>query len=212
MYFCCCAPEPQPQPVSWKQVVSVSASLYSPASRCHLTNDGTLGASEEPAPYTLEFEGPPGDGVKFRMRAPDGRYLSSHGREGALPRWSSVGDTSTVWILRSSVAMVDGRRSSVGDPFSSPVQLKTPWNGGCERCLCNDQPTGGCCTTGPGKYSWCPEGRGDAYWKLVRSDEPLAEVSPEFEAEPQANVPFGEPEPNAEPIVQGVVVENEMER
>ena len=196
MYFCCCAPEPQPQPVSWKQVVSVSASLHSPAASCHLTNDGSLGASAEPAPYTLEFEGPPGDGVKFRLRAPDGRYLRSDGREGTPPQWSSVGDTSTVWILR-----VDG------DPFSSSVQLKSPGNGGDEPCLCNDQPMG------DGRpWSWCPEGRGDAYWKLVRSDEPLAEVSPEFEAEPQANVPFGEQEPNAEPIVQGVVVENEMER
>ena len=25
---------------------------------CHLTNDGSLGASAEPAPYTLEFENP----------------------------------------------------------------------------------------------------------------------------------------------------------
>ena len=186
----------------WRILRVVSASLSSPATYCHLANDGSLGASAEPAPYTLEFEGPPGDGVKFRLRTPDGRYLRSDGMEGQPPQLSLVTDASTtVWILRAT-----------GDPFSSPVQLKTPWNGGCERCLCNDQPTGGWGGEVKGKYSWCPEDRGDAYWKLVRSDEPLAEVSPEFEAEPQANVPFGEPEPNAEPIVQGVVVENEMER
>ena len=143
--------------------IEASASLYSPATSCHLANDGSLGASAEPAPYTLEFEGPPGDGVKFRLRAPDGRYLRSDGREGTPPQWSSAADAlTTAWILR-----VDG------DPFSSSVQLKSPGNGGDEPCLCNDQPMG------DGRpWSWCPEGRGDAYWKLVRSDEPLAEVSP----------------------------------
>ena len=200
------AAEAAPQPYAAAQpgygAVSVLASLYSPARSCHLTNDGTLSASATPAPYTFLFDGPPGDGVKFRLRAPDGRYLRSDGREGTPPQWSSVADASTtVWILRAA-----------GDPFASPVQLKSPRNGGHEPCLCNDQPTGGWGGRVKGKWSWCPEGRGDAYWKLVRSDEPLAEVSPEFEAEPQANVPFGEPEPNAEPIVQGVVVENEMER
>ena len=152
--------------------VSVSASLYSPATSCHLTNDGTLGASAKPAPYTLEFEGPPGDGVKFRLRAPDGRYLRSDGREGTPPQWSSVADASTTaWILRAA-----------GDPFSSPVQLKSPGNGGHEPCLCNDQPTGGWGGAVKGKWSWCPEGRGDAYWKLVKMGEVVtAEINLENE-------------------------------
>jgi len=152
--------------------VSVSASLYSPATSCHLTNDGTLGASAKPAPYTLEFEGPPGDGVKFRLRASDGRYLRSDGREGTPPQWSSVADASTTaWILRAA-----------GDPFSSPVQLKSPGNGGHEPCLCNDQPTGGWGGAVKGKWSWCPEGRGDAYWKLVKMGEVVtAEINLENE-------------------------------
>ena len=152
--------------------VSVSASLYSPATSCHLTNDGTLGASAKPEPYTLEFEGPPGDGVKFRLRAPDGRYLRSDGREGTPPQWSSVADASTTaWILRAA-----------GDPFSSPVQLKSPGNGGHEPCLCNDQPTGGWGGRVKGKWSWCPEGRGDAYWKLVKMGEVVtAEINLENE-------------------------------
>ena len=152
--------------------VSVLASLYSPATSCHLTNDGTLGASAKPAPYTLEFEGPPGDGVKFRLRASDGRYLRSDGREGTPPQWSSVADASTTaWILRAA-----------GDPFSSPVQLKSPGNGGHEPCLCNDQPTGGWGGAVKGKWSWCPEGRGDAYWKLVKMGEVVtAEINLENE-------------------------------
>ena len=152
--------------------VSVSASLYSPATSCHLANDGSLGASAKPAPYTLEFEGPPGDGVKFRLRAPDGRYLRSDGREGTPPQWSSVADASTTaWILRAA-----------GDPFSSPVQLKSPGNGGHEPCLCNDQPTGGWGGAVKGKWSWCPEGRGDAYWKLVKMGEVVtAEINLENE-------------------------------
>jgi hypothetical protein len=64
-----------------------------------------------------------------------------------------------LWILRAA-----------GDPFSSPVQLKSPGNGGHEPCLCNDQPTGGWGGTVKGKWSWCPEGRGDAYWKLVKCE------------------------------------------
>ena len=152
--------------------VSVSASLYSPATSCHLTNDGTLSASATPAPYTLLFDGPPGDGVKFRLRAPDGRYLRSDGREGTPPQWSSVADASTTaWILRAA-----------GDPFSSPVQLKSPGNGGHEPCLCNDQPTGGWGGAVKGKWSWCPEGRGDAYWKLVKMGEVVtAEINLENE-------------------------------
>jgi hypothetical protein len=147
----------------WRILRQVSASLYSPATYCHLANDGSLGASAEPAPYTLEFEGPPGDGVKFRLRTPDGRYLRSDGMEGQPPQLSLVTDASTtVWILRAT-----------GDPFSSPVQLKSPHGDRGlpnHQCVCNDQPTGGWGGAVKGKWSWCPEGRGDAYWKLVICD------------------------------------------
>ena len=65
----------------------------------------------------------------------------------------------------------------VGWDVAHPVQLKSPTHGdillgdlvleGHERlCLCNDTPTGGWGGATKGKYSWCPEGRGDAFWNL----------------------------------------------
>ena len=97
----------------------------------------------------------------MRLQGGNGLYLRSDGREGRPPAWTTEPDRTTEWHL-----LFTGDGSLPND--DTPVQLKSPSNGGREMCLCNDLPTGGwggLCLC-KNKYSWCPEGRGDAFWRL----------------------------------------------
>ena len=128
-------------------------SLYSPKSQ-YLTND-RFGQSLSPVPWTIEIV----EGRTVRLQGANGRYLRSDGREGSPPAWTTEPDRTTEWHL-----LFAGDGILPND--DTPVQLKSPSNGGREMCLCNDTPTGGWGGSVKHKYSWCPEGRGDAFWRL----------------------------------------------
>jgi hypothetical protein len=141
------------------------ASLYSPAAK-YLTNDGSFAQSQQPSPWRIEFiDGAPRNGGSIRLQAEDGRFLRSDGGEGTPPSWTEEKCEESVWILMYSA----GSGELTAD---TAVQLKSPTGGGGEigghphPCLCNDTPTGGWGGAVKGKYSWCPEGRGDAFWNL----------------------------------------------
>ena len=129
-------------------------SLYSPPSE-YLTNDH-FGQSRSPVPWTIEIV----EGRTVRLQGANGLYLRSDGREGSPPAWTTEPDRTTEWHL-----LFHGDGSLPND--DTPVQLKSPSNGGREMCLCNDLPTGGWGGFVKNKYSWCPEGRGDAFWRFM---------------------------------------------
>lgn len=135
------------------------ASLFSPPSK-YLSNDGSFDQSKRPSPWTIFAEGDLHSGCKVHLAAADGRFLRSDGREGTPPAWAKDHNETTMWLLLYSVG---GRPTA-----ETPVQFKSPTSGGGggEPCLCNDTPTGGWGGTVRGMYSWCPEGRGDAFWTL----------------------------------------------
>ena len=142
------------------------ASLFSPQSQ-YLSNDGSFTKSQIAAPWKLKLLTPDlVSGVKVRLQAADGRYLRSDGKESSDPGWIKDADSSCTWILLFKGAMLSAE---------TPVQLKSPMNYGHEPCMCTDTPTGGWGGTVKGKYSWCPEGRGDAFWRLHGLRETTAE-------------------------------------
>ena len=133
-------------------------SIFSPAAQ-YLVNTG-FGQSKEPSPWGIE----PCDGgrivggCKVRLRAADGRYLRSDGREGHAPAWDNKPSKATEWLLHFDGDFNDNTRVQIESPTSG--------GGGGEPCMCNDTPTGGWGGAVKGKYSYCPKNRGDAYWNL----------------------------------------------
>merc|ERR1712146_505298 len=119
----------------------------------------------------MGINGAPCGGGKVRLQAADGRFHRSNGHEGAPPSWTGEKCEESVWTL-----LFDG--DHLND--ATWVQLKAPQSGYLDDhfCLCNDTPTGGWGGAVKGMYSWCPEGRGDAFWNLhglVATDQPVAD-------------------------------------
>ena len=153
-------------------------SLYSPPSE-YLTNDH-FGQSRSPVPWTIEIV----EGRTVRLQGANGLYLRSDGREGSPPAWTTEPDRTTEWHL-----LFHGDGSLPND--DTPVQLKSPSNGGREMCLCNDLPTGGWGGFVKNKYSWCPEGRGDAFWRVRAWREGDARDVGSFAAQPASSAAPG---------------------
>ena len=146
-------------------------SIYSSAQSQYLTNDH-FGQSRSPVPWTMEvveWKADLGRGLnprhgcvsRVRLQGGNGLYLRSDGRQGSPPAWTTEYDRTTEWHL-----LYEAEWGNTELPKDATVRLKSPSNGGSEMYLCNDLPTGGRGGSVKGKYSWCPEGRGDAFWHL----------------------------------------------
>ena len=147
-------------------------SIYSSAQSQYLTNDH-FGQSRSPVPWTMEvveWKADLGPGLRprhgcvsrVRLQGGNGLYLRSDGRQGSPPAWTTEYDRTTEWHL-----LYNGEWGNTGLSKDATVRLKSPSNGGSEMYLCNDLPTGGSGGSVKGKYSWCPEGRGDAFWRFI---------------------------------------------
>jgi hypothetical protein len=154
-----------PRGVPKRSVVSI----YSSAQSQYLTNDH-FGQSRSPVPWTIEIVKWYCDNGRHtvRLQGGNGLYLRSDGHEGSPPAWTTEPDRTTEWhlLFHARSAGPEGRGEWLRKDETLPVQLKSPSNGGSEMYLCNDLPTGGWGGSVKGKYSWCPEGRGDAFWHL----------------------------------------------
>ena len=144
-------------------------SIYSTQSQ-YLTNDH-FGQSRSPVPWTVEVvEWRCADGGQWRhtvrLQGGNGLYLRSDGHEGSPPAWTTEPDRTTEWhlLFHGVAANIAGEWLRKDEKLT--VRIKSPSNGGSEMYLCNDLPTGGRGGSVKGKYSWCPEGRGDAFWHL----------------------------------------------
>ena len=146
-------------------------SIYSSAQSQYLTNDH-FGQSRSPVPWTMEvveWKADLGPGLRprqgcvsrVRLQGGNGLYLRSDGRQGSPPAWTTEYDRTTEWHL-----LYEAEWGNTELPKDATVRLKSPSNGGSGMYLCNDLPTGGRGGSVKGKYSWCPEGRGDAFWRF----------------------------------------------